>query len=114
MQREFIEQWVRNQVRLGEYDISLHAIQRSSEREIDLESAIDCVLHGKIIEMGDYEDNDDICVLFQEPTDDVPEFYTVVAASYKPNIVSICKRKKEVWDFIDGLLVRRGKEKNNG
>lgn len=102
------EKWIRTCVREGLVDYSGHAKCRMLQRQIDDEKILNCILYGKVIEIQ--KQFEDIHVLFQEATNECPEIYVVVAASYPyPVIVTVCRTMDEVWEFCNGILKRRKK-----
>ncbi|GAA6383533.1 hypothetical protein I2900191A2_21790 [Intestinibacter bartlettii] len=99
---------IRKNVEEGNYEITDHALQRMNEREIDIEDVETCIIKGETIEFQQDIETNDIKVLFQEHTDETPEFYVVVKCSYDmPSIITVCRRDNEVWECINNILHRR-------
>ncbi|EKQ55446.1 MULTISPECIES: DUF4258 domain-containing protein [unclassified Clostridium] len=109
MLEQLAEKMIRKRVSEGDFDFTNHAIERMSEREIDIDKVLECIIKGKTIEFQTDKRTNDIKVLFQEATDKSPEVYTVVAALETPLIITVCKTKDEAWECIDNVLKRRGK-----
>lgn len=107
MIRQFAEKLIRKRVSDGLFDVSLHAIQRMSERQIEIEKVLESIIYGKSIDFQRDKSTDNIKVLFQDSTDGVPEIYTVVAALDRPVIVTVCRTRDEVWECIENVLKRR-------
>jgi hypothetical protein len=104
---EILVKMVRQKVQEGDYYISAHAHQRMSEREIEQEKVVECIIRGEILEFQDGKNADNIRVLFQEATGKTPEIYVVVALSDQPIVVTVCRTKEEVWENVDNVLRRR-------
>lgn len=107
MIEQLAEKIIRKKVSEGEYNFTLHAMDRMSERKIDIEKVLDCILRGKTIEFQSDKKTNDIKVLFQEVTDERPDIYVVVAAMETPLIITVCRTKKEVWECVENVLQRR-------
>jgi len=107
MIEQLAEKMIRKKVSEGEYDFTAHAMDRMSERKIDIEKVVDCILIGKAIEFQPDKKTNDIKVLFQEATGERPEVYVVVAAIETPLIITVCRTEKEVWECVDNVLQRR-------
>lgn len=107
MIEQLADKYIRKKVSEGEYDFTKHAMDRMSERKIDIEKVLDCILRGKTIEVQSDKKTNDIKVLFQEATDGRPEVYVVVASIETPLIITVCRTKKEVWECVDNVLQRR-------
>ena len=103
----FVEMIIRKKVREGNFDLTKHALERMTEREIEIESVLECILDGKVIEFQKDRKTQDLKVLFQENSDGKAGIYTVVAALDTPLIITVCKTKEEVWAWIDDILKRR-------
>ncbi|CEI72515.1 DUF4258 domain-containing protein [Romboutsia hominis] len=102
------EKIIRKNFEEGNYEITTHAFERMNERMIDIDDVERCVVQGETIEFQKDIDTKDIKVLFQEDTEDIPEFYVVVKASYDmPSIVTVCRTDSEVWECIDNVLRRK-------
>jgi len=100
-------QYIRKNVQKGCLDYTQHAMERMHEREIECSKVIDCILKGEVIEVQNFVEQD-IKILFQEPTKNTPKFYTVVAAAYpRPVVVTVCNSKNEVWEYVNGTMRRR-------
>ncbi len=74
-----------------------------------------CIRHEKVYECAEkgrhvehqYHGRD-IKIVFQEPTEKCPEFYVVIAASIpKPEVVTVCRTKEEVWVYLNGIIKRK-------
>jgi hypothetical protein len=77
-----------------------------TERCIGKEKVKACIISGKLVEIQNQ--GRDIKVVIQEPTDELPEFYVVVAACYpRPHVITVCRTREEVWECIGGVLKRR-------
>jgi len=109
MLEQLAEKMIRKRVSEGDFDVTDHAFERMSEREIDIDKVLECIIKGKTIEFQTDKRTNDIKVLFQEATDKSPEVYTVVAALETPLIITVCRTKDEAWKCIDNVLKRRGK-----
>ncbi|MDS0526071.1 DUF4258 domain-containing protein [Clostridium sp. SHJSY1] len=107
MIEQLAEKMIRKKVREGQFDFTDHAIERMSEREIDIDKVLECVIKGKTIEFQTDRRTNDIKVLFQEATGKKTEVYTVVAALDTPLIITVCKTKEEVWECVNDVLRRR-------
>lgn len=107
MLEQLAEKMIRKRVSEGDFDVTDHAIERMSEREIDIDKVLECIIKGKTIEFQTDKRTNDIKVLFQEATDKSPEVYTVVAALETPLIITVCRTKEEVWKSINNVLRRR-------
>lgn len=101
------ERNIRNKVAEGYYVVSSHAFDRMAERKIPEEKVIECITKGKNIEVQIGKESSDLKVLFQEGNKERPEVYTVVADRDKPVIVTVCRTKDEVWDYVGDVLKRR-------
>ena len=108
---DIAEDNIRKKVNDGIYFVSYHAQQRMAEREIEIEKVIECILKGNRIEDQIGNNGNDFKVLFQEGNSEKPEVYTVVADRDIPVIVTVCKTKDEVWEYVGNLLKRREKHK---
>lgn len=107
MIEQLAEKMIRKKVSEGQFDFTDHAIERMSEREIDIDKVLECVIKGKTIEFQTDRRTNDIKVLFQETTGEKPEVYTVVAALDTPLIITVCRTKEEVWECVNDVLIRR-------
>lgn len=107
MLEQLAEKMIRKKVSEGDFDVTDHAFERMSEREIDIDKVLDCIIRGKTIEFQTDRRTKDIKVLFQEATVNNPEVYTVVAALETPLIITVCRTKEEVWKSINNVLRRR-------
>ncbi|MGI6703817.1 MAG: DUF4258 domain-containing protein [Clostridia bacterium] len=100
--------FIRECTKRGLIDFSEHSIIRMTERELEKDRVIECIVEGKVIESQEH--SQDIIVLFQEATETYPEFYVVVAAAYPyPEVLTVCRFKKEAWEYSSGLMRRRKK-----
>jgi len=107
MIEQLAEKLIRKRVSENCFDVSAHAYQRMSERQIDIEKVLKCILQGQMIEFQKDKGTDDIKVLFQEATDKTPEIYVVVVALDTPLIITACRTKDETWECVDSVLKRR-------
>ncbi|KXS40969.1 MAG: hypothetical protein AWU54_1790 [Candidatus Frackibacter sp. T328-2] len=101
---KFIRKWLNK----GNIVYTDHAQERMKERKIKSSKVVEAILNGKPIEKQDHDR--DMKIIFQEATNDIPECYVVVAADTSTShavVVTVCKTKKEVWDFINGLMARK-------
>jgi hypothetical protein len=102
--------YIRAKAKEGKLIFSQHAIERMGERKIWKSSIINAILEGEEIGLQgrlDNIQNKDVKVLFQEATDDTPEFYVVVAASFPVvEVITVCYFKDEVWEWT-GKIMRR-------
>lgn len=101
------EKMMRKKVREGHFDFTGHAMERMAEREIEIGRVLECILSGKVIEFQQDKKTHDLKVLFQENSKHKAEIYVVVAAQKTPLIITVCRTKDEVWDWIDNVLRRR-------
>lgn len=72
MIQQLVEAIIRKRVSDGNYDFTAHALERISERQIDIDKVLECILKGKSIEYQTDSRTNDIKVLFQEATDKKP------------------------------------------
>lgn len=94
-------------VQNGEYRISNHAFDRMNEREIDIENIETSVTNGKIIESQYDNIYKNYKFLFQE-FKTLPTFYSVVANSGLPVIVTVCLIDWNIWELNnENLIVRK-------
>ncbi|KJF26894.1 hypothetical protein TZ02_11605 [Clostridium aceticum] len=108
---QLAEKMIRKKINEGDFDVTEHAMARMTERKIDFNKVLDCIIKGKTVEFQTDRRINDIKVLFQEATDKKPEIYTVVAALDTPLIITVCRTKEEVWECIDNVLQRRERYK---
>ena len=109
---EMAENNIRQKVKDGYYVVSMHASERMAERKIPEEKVIECITEGENIELQIGKEANDFKVLFQEANNEKPEVYTVVADRDKPVIVTVCRTKDEVWEYVDDVLKRREMHKS--
>lgn len=101
--------YVRKKVEDNNYYFTGHALQRMGERMITTDQVIAAILNGQEIEIQKFE-NKDVRILFQEATEEIPEFYVVVAASYPcVAVLSVVRFEEEAWEFV-GNVARRMKK----
>lgn len=100
------EQWVKECTKNGWLDYSDHAKCRMKERKIEDKKVVECILYGKVIELQ--PQFKDVHVVFQEPSENKPEIYVIIAAAHPyPVVVTVCRTINEVWEYCDGYLKRR-------
>lgn len=103
---EFAGKYIRKAAQEGRLSFSRHALERMTEREIEIWQVKECAIKGNIIETQDHDK--DIKVLFQEAKKNCPEFYSVISATFpEVLVVSVCRFKEEAWEYINGLMRRR-------
>lgn len=84
-----------------------HAILRMNQREIRDTQVYDCIVHGKFVEKQFH--GKQIKIIFQPNTEGIPPYYVVVAnTSTYPLVITVCLTYAEVWEYMDGLLKRKG------
>lgn len=87
---------------------SEHALERMFERGIEITNILESIQSGEEIEVQDFGPHEDIRVLFQEATNDIPGFYVVVAACFpRALVLTVCLTEQEIWQYKNGKLVRR-------
>src|SRR5690554_3515417 len=85
---------------------SEHALQKMGERKIKRQIVLEAILNGVVIEQQDH--GRDVKIIFQESISDIPKCYVIVAAAPDiPVVVTVCRTKNEVWEYINGRLKRR-------
>lgn len=100
--------FIRKQASIVGLDYSSHAVERMSERCITDKEIENCVMLGEVIEEQCF--GIDVKVLFQEASNGKPNLYVVVADCYPPLVITVCRVKKEVWDYMDGKMKRGNKK----
>lgn len=98
------EKYIRACAKCNNIKFSFHALQRMGERKIRDYKVLDCIQNGQYIEEQDH--GDDIKVLFQS-IEGEKGFYTVVATSTPPLVVSVCLFDEDVWEEVKGIMKRR-------
>lgn len=104
---QMAEDNIRKNVKLGNYRVSNHAHMRMGERKISTEKVEECIINGKSIEYQVDKKIDGFKVLFQEEKKHKPEIYTVVADREVPIIVTVCRTKEEIWEYVNDVLKRK-------
>jgi hypothetical protein len=76
------------------------------KRCIRHEKVFECAEKGRYIEHQQH--GRDVKIVFQEPNENCPECYVVIAASIPmPEVVTVCRTKEEVWIFLNGIIKRK-------
>ncbi|HQL35915.1 MAG TPA: DUF4258 domain-containing protein [Bacillota bacterium] len=96
--------YIRKQLSIVGLDYSSHAVERMSERCITDKEVEDCVMLGNVIE--EQYSGIDVKVLFQEAVSGKPNLFVVVADCNPPVVITACRVKDEVWDYMDGIMKR--------
>lgn len=89
------------------YRISNHAFDRINERRIDIEDIEISITNGKVVESQYDNTYKNYKFLFQE-FKSFPTFYSVVAASELPVIVTVCLINWDIWELNnENLIIRK-------
>ena len=70
-----------------------------SEREIDIDKVLDCIIRGKTIEFQTDRRTNDIKFYFRKQQL-ISQRYTVVAALETPLIITLCRTKKRFGNLL--------------
>jgi len=100
--------FIRRQAANVGLDYSLHAVERMAERCITDKEVENCVMFGEVIDEQYF--GIDIKVLFQEAVSGKPNLYVVVADCNPPVVITVCRVKDEVWDYVNGKMKRGNKK----
>ncbi|HYE82772.1 MAG TPA: DUF4258 domain-containing protein [Clostridia bacterium] len=96
--------YIRKQTGIVGLDYSSHAVERMAERRITDKDVESCVMFGDVIEEQYY--GMDVKVLFQEAANGKPDLYVVVADCNPPLVITVCRVKDDVWEYVDGKMKR--------
>ena len=97
--------YIREMARVGRINFSNHAFDRIGERSIWIEDVYKAIYEGEEIEIQYIGSNYDIRVLFHQETNDIPEFYVIVATSYPAvEVISVCRFKDECWEWLGKIM----------
>lgn len=108
MDGDIAVQYLRQKVENNKLTFSKHARKRMGERKIKYNDVEKAIIEGEPIERQEF--GEDVKVLFQEATDNIPECYVVVATAYPtPVVVTVCRTKDEAWECWNGILRRTKK-----
>lgn len=91
-------QLIREAVKKVYLDFTGHAKKQLYERKIRVELAKKAVLEGKVLERQEDED-EDVKILFQEASEDRPQFCVVVTSTIPPRVVTAFKFDEERWEY---------------
>lgn len=107
---KFKELHIRKCATENRLDFSAHALERMGRRKIRRNQVYDSIANGKIVE--EQYHGLDFKYVFQEATDNKPNFYVVIADTPIPYVITVCNIKNEIWDYLDDRIKRKGKNKN--
>ncbi len=93
--------YIRQKAEKGEFTVSPHAIENMGFRKVWLDEVLEAIVHGEVIDTQTFKE-ENIKVIFQQSTEEVPRFAVVVAADYpEVVIVTVFNFEKDKFEYIE-------------